>query len=66
MGTQQQERSSGERGFSLIELLVASAIFAIVAAIVFIFYSAAQKSYKNGENFSEQQQSTRVAFDRMV
>jgi prepilin-type N-terminal cleavage/methylation domain-containing protein len=64
--TQQQERRDGERGFSLVEMLVASAVFAIVAAIVFIFYSAAQKSYKSGENFSEQQQSTRVAFDRMV
>ncbi|HKQ98556.1 MAG TPA: prepilin-type N-terminal cleavage/methylation domain-containing protein [Candidatus Polarisedimenticolia bacterium] len=53
-------------GFSLIEMLLASAIFAIVAAVVFIFYTAAQKSYKSGENFSDQQQATRVAFDRMV
>jgi prepilin-type N-terminal cleavage/methylation domain-containing protein len=64
--TQRQERRNGDKGFSLVEMLVASAIFAIVAAIVFIFYTAAQKSYKSGENFSEQQQSTRVAFDRMI
>ena len=55
-----------ERGFSLIEMMVASAIFAIAAAVAFILYSAAQKSYKAGENFTDQQQSTRVAFDRMV
>ena len=53
-------------GFSLIEMMVASAIFAIAAAVAFILYSAAQKSYKAGENFTDQQQSTRVAFDRMV
>ena len=53
-------------GYTLIEMLIASAIFAIVAAVVFIFYTAAQKSYKSGENFSDQQQATRVAFDRMI
>src|SRR3989442_4048969 len=47
-------------------MMVASAIFAIAAAVAFILYSAAQKSYKAGENFTDQQQSTRVAFDRMV
>ena len=66
MLTQRQERRNGEHGFSLVEMLVASAVFAIVAAVVFIFYTAAQRSYKSGENFSEQQQSTRVAFDRMI
>ena len=55
-----------ERGFSLVEMLVAAAIFTICAAVAFIFYSAAQNSYKSGENFSDQQQSTRVAFDRMI
>jgi prepilin-type N-terminal cleavage/methylation domain-containing protein len=57
---------NGNRGFSLIEMLVASAIFAIVAAVAFILYTAAQKSFKAGENFTDQQQSTRVAFDRMI
>jgi len=45
---------------------VASAIFAIAAAVAFILYTAAQKSYKAGENFTDQQQATRVAFDRIV
>ncbi|HZN03096.1 MAG TPA: prepilin-type N-terminal cleavage/methylation domain-containing protein [Candidatus Polarisedimenticolia bacterium] len=53
-------------GFSLVEMLVASAIFAIVASVAFIFFSGAQKSYKSGGNFAEQQQATRVAFDRMI
>src|SRR5262245_17682608 len=64
-GSWKSERTS-ERGFSLVEMMVASAIFAIAAAVAFILYSAAQKSYKAGENFTDQQQSTRVAFDRMV
>ena len=63
--TNRRDRTQ-ESGFSLVEMLLASAIFSIVAAVVFIFYTAAQKSYKSGENFSDQQQSTRVAFDRMV
>jgi prepilin-type N-terminal cleavage/methylation domain-containing protein len=53
-------------GFSLIEMMIAAAIFSIVAAVVFIFYTAAQKSYKAGENFTDQQQATRVGFDRML
>jgi prepilin-type N-terminal cleavage/methylation domain-containing protein len=62
------QRNGGRdsRGFSLIEMLVASAIFAIAAAAAFIIYTATQKSYKAGENFTDQQQSTRVAFDRMI
>src|SRR5881628_4001932 len=47
-------------------MMVASAIFAIAAAVAFILYSAAQKSYKAGENSTDQQQATRVAFDRMI
>lgn len=54
------------RGFSLIEMVVATAIFAMAASVAFILYTAAQKSYKAGEDSSDQQQSTRVAFDRMI
>ena len=66
MFTNQKVTKNNETGFSLIEMLLAAAIFSIVAAVAFIFYTAAQKSYKAGENFSDQQQSTRVAFDRMI
>ena len=59
-----QER--GNEGFSLVEMLVASAIFAIAATVAFILYSASQNSYKSAENFTNQQQATRVAFDRMM
>jgi len=55
-----------ERGFSLIEMIIASAIFAIAAAVTFILYTAAQRSFKAGQNFTDQQQNTRAAFDRVL
>lgn len=57
---------SRQRGFSLIEMLVAMTIFAIAVGVAFVLYNAAQSSYKEGEQFTEQQQNTRVAFDRIV
>src|SRR5437867_6999178 len=59
-------RRTGERGFSLVEMMIASAIFAIAATVAFILYTAAQKSYKAGQNFTDQQQNTRAAFDRVL
>ena len=61
-----RRRRSRCAGFSLVEMLLASAIFAIVAAVAFIFYTAAQESFKAGGNFADQQQATRVGFDRMI
>jgi len=57
---------SGEGGFSLVEMMIASAIFAIAATVAFILYTAAQKSYKAGQNFTDQQQNTRAAFDKVL
>jgi Tfp pilus assembly protein PilW len=45
---------------------LASAIFAIAAAVALTFYTAAHESYKAGQNFADQQQETRVGFDRMI
>jgi prepilin-type N-terminal cleavage/methylation domain-containing protein len=55
-----------EKGFTLVEMIIASAIFAIAAAVAFILYEAAQRSYKAGQNFTDQQQNTRAAFDRVL
>jgi len=54
------------RGFSLIELMVASAIFAVAAAVALVLYSAMTKSYRAGENDTDRQQTTRVAFGRVI
>ena len=56
----------GERGFTLVEMLIAITVFAIAVGVAFVLYNAAQSSYKEGEQFTEQQQNTRVAFDRLV
>ncbi|HEV8335722.1 MAG TPA: prepilin-type N-terminal cleavage/methylation domain-containing protein [Candidatus Polarisedimenticolia bacterium] len=61
-----RRKRTGEGGFTLVEMLVASAIFAIAAAVAFILYTAAQNSYKAGQNFTDQQQNTRAAFDRVL
>jgi len=46
--------------------MVASAIFAVAAAVAFVLYSALMKSYRAGENDTDRQQTTRVAFDRLI
>lgn len=55
-----------QRGFSLIELMVAMTIFLIVSLVAYSIYDAGNKSYKKGTEAADQQQQTRVAFDKMV
>ena len=57
---------NSERGFTLAEVLVAVTVMAIVFITVFSLYDSLQKSFKMSENAADQQQNTRVAFDRMV
>jgi len=56
----------GHFGFSLAEVLVACAVFAIVVAIAFTLYSNAAHSYQLGEQLTTEQQNLRTAFDRML
>ena len=55
-----------EAGFTLAEMLIAMAIFIIAATVAFLLYDNAQRSFKQGEELTEQQQVTRVAFEKMV
>jgi len=59
-------RRSSERGFTLAEVLVAVTVMAVVFVTVFMLYDSLQKSFKLSENAANQQQNTRVSFDRMV
>jgi prepilin-type N-terminal cleavage/methylation domain-containing protein len=54
-----------ERGLTLVEMLVAVAILAIAILIALLLYDAGRKSFKKGENVTEQQQAVRIAFDRL-
>jgi prepilin-type N-terminal cleavage/methylation domain-containing protein len=56
----------GERGVTLIEILVAVAIFAVAAIIALTVFDLSQKSFKKGENQTENQQAVRIAFDRLA
>ncbi len=59
-------RRFGQRGMTLVEILVAVAILAIVMVVVLSIYDLSRKSFKKGENITEQQQAVRIAFDQMV
>ncbi len=55
-----------EAGFTLVEMLIAMAIFVIAATVAFLLYDNAQRSFKRGTELTEQQQVTRVAFDQLL
>ncbi len=54
-----------QRGLTMIEVLVAFAVLAIAVVIALVLYDAARKSFKKGENATEQQQAVRIAFDKL-
>jgi prepilin-type N-terminal cleavage/methylation domain-containing protein len=55
-----------ERGFTLAELLVATAVSGIVMAAVFVLQQGGQQAYLFGASRVETQQSARVALDLMT
>jgi prepilin-type N-terminal cleavage/methylation domain-containing protein len=58
-------RRSNERGLSLIEVLVATAVLALALVVALTVYDASRKTFAKGENATEQQESVRIAFDLM-
>jgi len=66
MFTHRKPRARDQRGVTLIEILVAVAIFAVAAVIALTIYDLSRKSFKKGENLTEQQQAVRIAFDRLA
>jgi len=55
-----------QRGFTLAELLVATAVIGLVMAGVFVVQRGGQQAYLLGSNRVETQQNTRVALDLMT
>lgn len=55
-----------QRGFSLTEVLVASAILVIIMAGALMLYERGSLIFKQGNEASELQQNTRVAYDRVL
>jgi prepilin-type N-terminal cleavage/methylation domain-containing protein len=66
MSTTIQRRSAGQRGFTLAEVLVASAIFTIIVVAALLLYDRSNQVFKQGSESADLQQNTRVAFDKLV
>lgn len=54
---------NGQRGLTLVELLVSVTILALATTVALVVYDQARLAYKHGENVTEQQHVARVAFD---
>ena len=55
-----------QRGYSLAEILVAIAIFAVIVIAALAAYDRSNKEFKAGVEAANLQQNTRVAFDSLV
>jgi prepilin-type N-terminal cleavage/methylation domain-containing protein len=58
-------RHHGQRGFTLVELLIATAILGLVMAGLLSLLTASQRAYSRGSNTIDAQQNARVALERL-
>ncbi|MCP3979077.1 MAG: hypothetical protein GY716_07065 [bacterium] len=66
MGDHRTHYGNRQAGLSLVELLVSVTILAIATVMALTMYDQANKSFKTGENLSEQQQAVRIAFELLT
>ena len=55
-----------QRGLTLAEILISLTILLIASQTALLLYDAAWDSFKRAENAAEQQQGTRIAFDKLA
>src|SRR5882757_9261457 len=55
-----------ERGFTLAEIMVTTAIFAIIMIAALTVYDRSNKVFRSGTESADLQQSTRIGFDKLV
>ena len=55
-----------ERGFTLAEILVTTAIFAIIMLAALAVYDRSNQTFKTSTEAADMQQSTRIGFDKLV
>ena len=55
-----------QRGYTLMEILVAVAIFATVMIVALLIYDQSNRVFKRANESAEMQQNTRVAFEKVV
>lgn len=61
-----QRFTSSQRGMSLVEVIVATVIFAIIFVAALMIYDNSNKVFKDSVEAGDLQQNTRVAFDTLV
>jgi prepilin-type N-terminal cleavage/methylation domain-containing protein len=59
-------RVRGEAGFTLAEILMASAISSVVLLALYLLYDVNQVTFVKGEQQADLQQNARIAMDRIV
>jgi len=55
-----------QRGYTLMEILVAVAIFATVMIVALLLYDQSNRVFKQSNEAAEMQQNTRVAYEKVV
>ena len=66
MHTKTLTRNTNERGYTLMEIMVAVAIFAVIIMAALLLYDRSNQVFKQSVESSDMQQSTRVAFDKLA
>ncbi len=66
MNDMRKSKSTRQAGYSLVEVLVATAIFTIIFVAALMIYDRSNKVFKESVESSDMQQSTRVAFDQLA
>ncbi|MBI2115013.1 MAG: prepilin-type N-terminal cleavage/methylation domain-containing protein [candidate division NC10 bacterium] len=65
-GTSERAPTWGNGGFTLVETLIAAALFSVVITGVYVLYTTMQNTLSRGELKSGLQQNARVGLDRMI
>ncbi|MDQ3281483.1 MAG: fibronectin type III domain-containing protein [Acidobacteriota bacterium] len=63
---QMRRRTNSQRGMTLPEVLVASAIFLVILVAALMIYDQSNKIFKTSVESADMQQNTRVGFDRLI
>jgi len=66
MSMRSTSSGSGQRGFSLVELMIAITLGSLVVAGVGYLYLGSRQSFRNTENMARMQESARYALDTMA